>query len=135
MHFLPLLPPQAGQKQNKKKIELKIGPRNFSFLNYLYFLNHININHEYEYIIQDPLTRGQELIYISISTSTNISIPIYLYLCVFKLKKKKRKETKIRTAILANVKSKLMGKIFLNFNQCQIRGGNTFANNWLTVSV
>ena len=53
-------------------------------------------------------------IYLSIS----VSLHIYIHICL----KLKKKETKILTAVMANMKSKLMGKIFLYFNPCQIRG-------------
>lgn len=50
-----------------------------------------------------------------------ISICVFLYLHPY-LFKSEKKETKIRTAVMANMKSKLMGKIFLYFNSCQIGG-------------
>ena len=55
---------------------------------------------------------------IHIYLSLSVSFYIYIHICL----NLKKKETKIRTAVTANMKSKLMGKIFLYFNSCQIGG-------------
>ena len=65
---------------------------------------------------------GCSYVFICIHIYLSISVSLYLYIHICLNLEKKKKDTKIRTAVMANMKSKLMDKIFLYFNPCQIRG-------------
>ena len=120
----------------KERIQKSV-PEICPFLDYLHYQNSELCWHQlfmWVHHQKDPLTGGQESIsmypmyvwmficvYMYPYLPINICISLSLHPYLFKSGKKK-KDTKIRTAVMANMKSKLMDKIFLYFNPCQIRG-------------
>lgn len=117
----------------KERIQKSV-PEICSFLDYLHYQNYELCWHQlfmWVHHQKDPLTGGQESIciqcmcgcsYVFICIHIYLSISVSLYLYIHICLNLEKNETKIRTAVMANMKSKLMDKIFLYFNPCQIRG-------------